>query len=130
MVFYCLLYGIDRFDNASKSASRILVPLHQRCTSKSNLTSIGQYTIHLNSQLFILATMSLINQNKDVRICQWLFDFLDGCCKLIDDGCNDGICITFQQLHQFDASCGILHILTAFAEGLGDLCIQVCTVCH
>ena len=96
MVFYCLLHSIDGFDDASESASCIFVFFHQRRTRKGNLTSIGQHTIHLYGHFLILATMGFINQNKDVRICQWLLDFLDGCRKLIDDGCNHRISIAFQ----------------------------------
>ena len=68
MVFYCLFDCIYRFDDTAKSASRILIFLHQRCTSKGNLTSIRQYSIHLYGQFFILAPMGLINQDKDIRV--------------------------------------------------------------
>ena len=72
--------------------------------------------------------MSLIDQDEDVGIGERLLDLFDGRGKLVDDGSDDGIGITLQQFYQSPTCGGVLHLFAAFAEGLGDLVVQVGSV--
>ena len=94
-----LLYGIDRFDDAAKSAGGVLVFLHQRRSRESNLAGVGQHPVHLDGQLFVLAAVRFVNQDEDVGIVERAFDFLDGRGKLVDNRGDDGIGVAFQQFH-------------------------------